>query len=203
VHAAEQDRPDVHQAREDWKVFQQQADVTHLVFLDESSVNTAMTRRYGRAPGQERVVDKTPDPRRSQTTILSSMRMDATTVPCVIDGALNGEIFKGYVKELLAPTLIPGDIVILDNVNVHKVAGIIEEIEKAGAQVKFLPPYSPDFNPIELMWSKMKTTLRSLKIRTKEALDAAIVTALDAITPTDTQNWFHHDGYSTPKVKPH
>lgn len=195
VHAAEQSREDVKQKRKEWKTFQETVDPTKLVFLDESGINTGMTRLYGRAPKNQRVVDAVPDVRFHRTTILSSVRMDGTIVPCVFEDALNGELFREYVRRFLVPTLKPGDIVVMDNLSSHKVSGIVETIESVGAHVRFLPPYSPDLNPIELMWSKMKTILRKLKIRSKELLDAAIATALDAISVSDIQNWFSHDGY--------
>ena len=178
-------------------VFQKTVDPSKLVFLDESGVNTAMTRLYGRAPKNERVVDTIPDVRFHRTTILSSVRTDGTIVPCVFEGALNGELFKKYIEKFLVPTLRPGDIVVMDNLSSHKVSGIIDAIESVGAQVCFLPPYSPDFNPIELMWSKMKAILRKLKIRAKELLDDAIAFALDSISKQDIAGWFKHDGYCT------
>jgi len=197
LRAAEQNREDVQQARQDWRTFQAEADPTKLVFLDETSVNTGMTRGYGRAPSEQRVVDHVPDVRFHQTTVLSSIRLDATSVPFVFDGALDGAIFKTYIEKCLVPTLKHGDIVVMDNLSSHKVPGVVEAIEKAGAEVRFLPPYSPDFNPIELLWSKMKAILRTLKVRSKELLDAAIATALNAINATDTRGWYAHDGYPT------
>jgi transposase len=170
-------------------------DSTKLVFLDECGVNTGMTRLYGRGPKNERVVDAVPDTRFHQTTILSSIRMDGTTVPCVFEGALNGELFREYVRKFLAPTLRPGDIVVMDNLSSHKVSGVVEAIEAAQAKVMFLPPYSPDLNPIEMMWSKVKAILRKLKTRTKELLIDAIAFALDCVCASDAAGWFSHDGY--------
>ena len=163
--------------------------------MDESGVNTGMTRLYGRAFRNERVVDAVPDVRFHRTTILSSVRLDGTIVPCIFEGALNGELFKEYIQQWLAPTLKHGDIVIMDNLSSHKVSGIVEVIENLGAKVVFLPPYSPDLNPIELMWSKLKAILRKLKIRTKELLDDAISFALDSVSSSDILGWFSHDGY--------
>ena len=116
-------------------------------------------------------------------------------VPLVFEGALDGNIFRTYVKHLLAPSLKPGDIVIMDNLSCHKVSGIVQAIEAVGASVVFLPPYSPDFNPIELMWSKIKAILRKLKVREKELLDHAISLALDSVSTADILGWFKHDGY--------
>ena len=195
IHAAERSREDVKQKREEWKEFQRTVDPTKLIFIDESGVNTGMTRLYGRAPKNQRVVDAIPDIRFTRTTVLSSVRMDGTIVPCVFEDALNGELFREYVRVFLVPTLKPGDIVVMDNLSSHKVSGIVEMIEAAGAQTRFLPPYSPDLNPIELMWSKMKAILCKLKIRSRDLLDDAIVTALDSVTVSDITNWFAHDGY--------
>lgn len=155
-----------------------------------------MTRLYGRAPKNERVVDSVPDVRFHRTTILSSVRLDGTIVPCVFEDALNGVLFKKYICEFLVPTLHHRDIVVMDNLSSHKVAGVVEAIGAVGASVMFLPPYSPDLNPIELMWSKIKAVLRKLKIRYKELLDDAIASALNAVSPSDIAGWFRHDGYA-------
>ena len=195
VHAAEQSREDVKQKREEWKEFQKTVDPDKLIFLDESGVNTGMTRLYGRALKNQRVVDSVPDIRFARTTVLSSVRMDGTIIPCVFEDALNGELFREYVRVFLVPTLKPGDIVVMDNLSSHKVGGIVEMIEAVGAQIRFLPPYSPDLNPIELMWSKMKAILCMLKIRACDLLDDAIVTALDSVSISDIKNLFAHDGY--------
>ena len=166
-----------------------------MLFLDESGVNTSMTRLYGRAAQHQRVVEAVPDARFHRTTILSSVRLDGTTVPLVFEGALNGDLFRAYVTQCLAPSLKPGDIVVMDNLSSHKVSGVVEAIEAVGASVLYLPPYSPDLNPIELMWSKIKATLRKLKVRAKALLDEAIVQAFSGISLTDISGWFKHDGY--------
>ena len=131
-----------------------------LVFLDESSINTGMTRLYGRGKNGKRVVDYTPDVRFQRTSILSSVRANGDIVPFIFDGSLNGELFKEYILQFLVPTLQAGDTVIMDNLTSHKVQGVAEAIATAGASVVYLPPYSPDLNPIELMWSKVKAYLR-------------------------------------------
>jgi len=148
AHAAEQHRKDVVLKRKIWETLQPVLDPEHLVFLDESGANTGMTRLYGRAASHERIVEAVPDTRFHRTTILSSVRLDGTILPIVFEGALNGKIFKAYVTERLVPSLRPGDIVVMDNLSSHKVSGVVEAIEGAGAVVLFLPPYSPDFNPI-------------------------------------------------------
>lgn len=184
--------------RKHWKKHQSTLDASRLVFLDESGVNTGMTRLYGRAVKHERVTEAVPDMRFHRTTILSSVRLDGTTIPFVFEGALNGDIFRIYVTLLLAPSLRPGDIVVMDNLSSHKVSGIVEAIKAVGASVVFLPPYSPDLNPIELMWSKVKAILRKLKIRAKEKLDDAIAFALSCVSASDISGWFKHDGYALP-----
>jgi len=158
-------------------------------------VNTGMTRLYGRALKHQRVREAVPDTRFHRTTILSSVRLDGAMAPLVFEGALNGDTFRVYVTKILAPSLQPGDIVVMDNLSSHKVSGIVEAIEAVGASVMFLPPYSPDLNPIELMWSKIKAILRKLKVRAKEQLDDAIAFALNSVSPSDIAGWFKHDGY--------
>lgn len=182
--------------RKIWKELQSTLDPNCLVFLDESGVNTGMTRLYGRAASHERVIEAVPDTRFHRTTILSSVRLDGTIIPLVFEGALNGSIFNAYVTQCLAPSLKPGDIVVMDNLSSHKVSGIVATIEAMGASVLFLPPYSPDFNPIELMWSKIKAILRKLKIRSIDLLDDAISFALDSVSLSDIAGWFKHDGYA-------
>ena len=155
-----------------------------------------MTRLYGRTFSYNRVKEGMPDTRFHRTTILSSVRLNGTTIPMVFEGALNGNTFRAYIDQMLVPSLKPGDIVVMDNLSSHKVIGISEAIEAAGATVLYLPPYSPDLNPIELMWSKIKAILRKLKVRSKELLDAAIVCAFDSVSHSDIVAWFSHDGYA-------
>jgi len=154
-----------------------------------------MARLYGRAPGGGRVNDYVPDVRFERASVISSIRLKGETVPLMFKGALNGELFKQYVAECLAPTVKEGDIVIIDNLSSHKTAGALDPIFKQGATVLFLPPYSPGFNPIELSWSKMKSVLKRLKSRTYEELITAMQIALDSFTAKDIANWFAHDGY--------
>lgn len=170
-------------------------EASRLVFLDESGLNTGMTRLYGRAKSTDRVVDYVPDVRYERVTILSSVRLDGTTVAATFNGALNGKIFIQYINQFLIPELKKGDVVIMDNLSSHKVSGVIEPIEKAGASVLFLPAYSPDLNPIELMWSKIKSFLRKVKARTKESLFEAIGDALNLVTQSDVLGWFKECGY--------
>ena len=166
-----------------------------MVFLDESGVNTGLTRNYGRSFGKERVKDSVPFNRPLRTTIVSSVRLNGEYAHQVIDGAMNSKLFKEYIEKVLCPTLKVGDIVIMDNLSSHKVKGIKELIESVGAKLKYLPPYSPDYNPIELLWSKMKSFLRKWKIRVKEKLPEAITNAISFVTESDCHNWFSHCGY--------
>lgn len=193
----EQHREDVKIKREAWKSEQPGIDIDNLILIDESSIDTGMTRLYGRGASNERVVDHTPDTRFERTTILSSIRANGDMVPLVFEGALNGELFKEYITQCLAPTLKAGDVVVMDNLSSHKVEGIMEPIIAAGATIRYLPPYSPDLNPIEMMWSKMKAYLRKVKARTKELLEDAIADALNLISVSDILGWFAEDGYST------
>jgi transposase len=172
-------------------------DAKRLVFLDESGVNTNMARRYGRAVGKARVVDHVPLNTPTATTILSAVKLDGTTVSTAFEGAVNGERFKEYLREHLAPTLHQGDLVVMDNLASHKVQGVDNIIRGAGAIPIYLPPYSPDLNPIEQMWSKIKAVLRKLRLRTVEELLAAIPRAFTCIQPSDCFGWFAHIGYSS------
>jgi transposase len=167
-----------------------------LVFIDESSINIGMTRLYGRACGEERVIDYVPDVRYDRVSILSSMRLDGTLVPLTFKGTLDGQLYITYIEQFLAPTLRKGDIVIMDNASPHKVKGVVSAIEEKGAFVLYLPTYSPDLNPVEKLWSKIKTHLRSVKARTIEALYPALRDALDAITVDDIKAWFLDAKYS-------
>ena len=167
-----------------------------LVFLDESGINIDFTRRYGRGKGASRVWDKVPLNTPKSTTLLSSVRLDGEMVCGYFQGAMTGDIFLSYVQEQLVPRLREGDIVVMDNLRVHKVAGVREAVEGAGASLVYLPPYSPDFNPIEMLWSKLKAFLRKVKARTLPALESAIPLAFDSITLSDIAAWFSFAGYS-------
>ena len=197
LHGIEQKREDVKIASNIWRASQSEMDIGKLLFLDESGINTGMTRLYGRGLSGERVIDYVPDVRFERTSILSSIRANGEMVPHVFEGALNGELFKAYISQCLAPNLHKGDIVIMDNLSSHKVKGVIDPIITAGARVIYLPPYSPDLNPIEMMWSKMKAYLRKVKARTKESLETAIAEALSLVTTSDILGWFAENGYGT------
>ena len=166
-----------------------------MVFLDESGANTDMTRYYARVEGGARANDSTPLNTPTSTTILSSIRADGEAVYTTLDGAVNGERFKEYLKEKLIHALKPGDILIMDNLRSHKVQGVREIVESVGAKIIYLPPYSPDLNPIEQMWSKIKAFLRSVKARTVDALLAAIPLAFQFVSAKDVEGWFSSSGY--------
>jgi len=154
-----------------------------------------MTRLYGWGEKSKRVEDYVPDVRFERSSVIAMLGADGIVAPMTYTGTLNGDLFRAYVQQVLAPILEAGDVVIMDNCSVHKVNGILDPIYEKDAQVQFLPVYSPDLNPIEMAWSKIKSVLRALKPRTQEEMQTAIVTALDAITKTDAENWFLHDGY--------
>jgi len=167
-----------------------------LVFLDEAGAKTNLTRLRGRAQRGQRVHASAPAGHWQTTTMISSIRWDGTTACLAIEGATDTEVFRAYVREVLCPTLRAGDMVIMDNLSPHKNDLTLELIEQAGATVRFLPAYSPDLNPIEKMWSKVKQFLRSAEARTQEALTAAIGAALRRVTRQDAVNWFASCGYS-------
>jgi transposase len=155
-----------------------------------------MTRLYGRTFGGQRLVDAAPHGHWSTTTMISALRFDGSTADMVLDGATDGVAFGAYVEQVLVPTLRPADIVVMDNLAAHKMSAIVAAIEQTGAKVRFLPPYSPDFNPIEKMWSKIKAYLRKVKARTKETLWQAIGDALRTVTADDALGWFESCGYT-------
>jgi transposase len=196
LHASERDTERVQQARVDYQERIAPLALERLKFIDESGVNLAMTRRYGRAPRGERVVGAVPQNYGANVTMLAALSWQGVEAVMPIDGATDAEVFRAYVEHVLCPTLVPGDIVVMDNLRAHKVAGIREHIEAHGAQLIYLPPYSPDLSPIEPCWSKLKTLLRAAQARTREALDAAIEHVLAAVTPSDARGWFQHCGYA-------
>jgi transposase len=156
-----------------------------------------MTRRYGRELCGQRLVASVPHGHWKISTFLAALRQDKVTAPCVIDGAINGELFLAYVEQFLAPTLMPGDVVIMDNLGSHKVDGVRRAIEAAGAKLLYLPPYSPDLNPIEKAFAKIKATLRKIGARTREALWQAIGEAIEDFSSTECLNLFKSAGYAT------
>ena len=197
LRAAEQDRPDVAAARTAWAENQPKLDPERLVFIDETGTSTNMARLRGRAPRGERLVSKVPHGHWKTTTFVAGLRTNALTAPCVIDGPMNGDAFLAYVEQILVPTLKPGDIVVMDNLSSHKRPAIREAIEAAGARLFYLPPYSPDFNPIEQLFAKLKAALRKAAERSVESLWNRIAILLDIFPPDECANYFRNSGYAS------
>ncbi|MGI4871176.1 MAG: IS630 family transposase [Janthinobacterium lividum] len=195
MYAAERDTERVRSLRQDFLEAIQHEDVTRFKFVDETSVNLTYTRRYGRAPGGRRVDAAVPLHNGPNVTVIAALSAQGVEAVMELDGAVNTASFTVYLEQVLGPGLLPGDIVVLDNLRVHKAAGLAELVEARGARLLYLPPYSPDFTPIELAFSKLKTHLRSAAARTREALGTALDAALAWITAEDAQNWFDHCGY--------
>ncbi|UGY16340.1 IS630 family transposase [Bradyrhizobium septentrionale] len=195
AHAAEQRRGDINAAREEWFEGQIDLDPERLVFIDETSANTKMARRYGRSPRGERCRAAIPHGHWKTTTFTAGLRSDGLIAPLVLDGPMDGDAFLAYVEQLLAPSLRPGDTVIMDNLPAHKVHGVREAIQAVGASLLYLPPYSPDFNPIEMALSKLKALLRAAAARTMPDLWQAIANALKRFSPEECQNYLVAAGY--------
>jgi transposase len=183
--------------RAQWKKYQGRLDPTRLVFIDETWAKTNMTRRHGRSPCGARLVAKVPHGRWRTLTFLAALRCDRLEAPCVIDGPINGESFLAYVEQVLTPTLKPGDVVIMDNLGSHKRQAIRRAIRAAGAKLFFLPPYSPDLNPIEQVFAKLKALLRKAAERTVEATWKRIGQLLTAFTPAECANYLKNAGYAS------
>ncbi len=182
--------PDVQKKREEWAKELAEIPEENLVYLDESGVNTDMTRLYGRAKSNARVVDKVPLSTPKTTTVLSSIRKDGEKIFTSYPGGTTTERFKEYLEEKLIPSLRKDDVVVMDNMRTHHAKVITKLLEERHIQYRYLPPYSPDMNPIEKMWSKMKAGLRKIKVRSSELLPQAIQTALDAVSAEDCSAWF-------------
>lgn len=182
--------PDVDVKRKTWTENLPKYDKDNFVFLDESGINTNLTRIYGRAAGGNRCVDRTPLNTPKNTTILSSVRLNGETAYTTYQDGTTKDKFIDYLKNVLAPTLHEGDIVVMDNMRTHHSNAVREVIEELKINVIFLPPYSPDFNPIEKMWSKIKSVLRKLKIRDLNLLSDAIEYAFSCVTSSDCYGWF-------------
>jgi transposase len=195
LHASEQEREDVQAARRAWSEAQPGMDLEKLVFIDETWTSTSMTRRYGRAPKGQRCIASAPHGHWKTTTFVAGLRHQQLTAPLVADGPMDGELFLAYVRQFLCPTLQAGDIVILDNLSCHKVAGVKEAIAAAGALLLYLPPYSPDLNPIEKLFAKLKALLRKAAKRSVEALCNQIGELLNTLSSTECANYFASSGY--------
>jgi transposase len=185
----------VQAARRAWSEAQPVMDLEKLVFIDETWTSTSMTRRYGRAPRGPRCIASAPHGHWQTTTFVAGLCHHQLTAPMVTDGPMDGEMFVAYVRQFLCPTLQPGDIVILDNLSSHKVTGIKEAIATAGATLLYLPPYSPDLNPIEKLFAKLKAFLRKAAKRSVEALWNEIGEVLATISSTECANYFASSGY--------
>ncbi len=183
------------QKRQEWVAKTAGVDPARFVFIDESGAKTNMTRLRGRVKGGGRVHDSAPLGRWETTTMIAALGCNGSAAPMVIEGPTDAAVFQAYVRHMLVPVLRKGQIVVADNLSSHKGDDVRNMIQAAGAQLWLLPPYSPDFNPIEKMWSKVKEFLRAAKARCTEELDRAVANALDAVTPQDAVNWFASCGY--------
>jgi transposase len=168
-----------------------------LIFIDETWATTNMTRLRGRCQRGKRLVAAVPHGHWRTSTFVAGLRMTGLTAPLVLDGAMNGDAFRAYVDQILAPTLVPGDIVIMDNLRSHKVAGVCAAIEARGASLLYLPPYSPDLNPIEQSFAKLKALIRKAAARSRDALWNAIGQLLSRFVPHECANYFANAGYAT------
>lgn len=183
-----------------WFDGQLDLDPARLVFLDECGTNTRMTRAWGRSRRGERCVAAIPHGHWQTTTLVAGLSLKGIIAPMILDGPMNGDTFKAYVAQILVPELKPGDVVIMDNLPAHKVNGVAETIEEAGAKLLYLPPYSPDFNPIEKAFSQIKAYLKNAAARTKKTLDTTIAKAIDIVTAKHAENYFKSSGYETDTV---
>jgi len=193
--ASERRRAEVQAEREQFRAEMASTQTEDLVFLDESGVTTSLTRLYGRAPRGVRVVDHVPQGHWKVLTILGALTRDGMLATMTVEAATDSEVFAAYISQVLVPRLGPGQVVVMDNLQAHKAAGIRELIEAAGCRVRYLPPYSPDLNPIEPAWSKLKTYLRAVKARAQGVLEEAVATGLRTITAQDARGFFAHCGY--------
>jgi transposase len=196
VRAAEQARPDVAARRAEWRAAQVGLDPDRLVFGDETWASTNMARRYGWGRTTERGIGRVPHGHWETTTFVAALRPTGLTAPMVTDGAMTGDLFVAYARQVLVPALRPGDVVVMDNLPCHERAEAARAVEAAGATVAFLPPHSPDLNPIELAFSKLKAVLRRREERAVEGLWAALGESLDWFTPDECRRYLSHAGYT-------
>lgn len=195
ARATEQDRADVVVKRKDWHESQETVDPERLVFLDEMGLKTDLTRLRGWAESGERLIEAVPGGKWQTNTLVQAIALDGTRAAMVLDGPIDGNSFAGFCEWLLAPALNPGDILVLDNLNSHKSKQAIQAIEAVGARVAYLPPYSPDLNPIENIFAKLKQFVRSLRPRNLRGIISATAAALKQITLDDIEAVFLHCGY--------
>ena len=197
MRASEQDRDDVQTLRADWPRMLESVPVGNLVFLDESSASTSLAKLYGRCVKGYRLRDSAPVGHWLTVTMLSAVRIDGPIAPLLVDGAVDGEIFTAWIEQFLLRELRPGDVVIMDNLSAHRIARVSQLLQSAGHSLLYLPPYSPDLNPIEQMWSKVKNILRTLKARTFDELTEAVRIAISKITAQNCRGYFEHCGYGS------
>ncbi|WP_139375931.1 IS630 family transposase [Sphingopyxis flava] len=197
LFAEEQARPKIARRRAQWKKYQGRLDPTRLVFIDETWAKTNMTPIRGWAPRGSKLVAHAPFGKWRTLTFLAALRHDRIDAPCVLDGPINGQLFTAYVEQFLVPTLLPGDIVIMDNLGSHKGQAVRKAIRAAGARLLFLPPYSPDLNPIEQVFAKLKLLMRKAAERTVEDTWKRIGTLLDAFSPSECANYLRNSGYAS------
>ncbi len=195
--AREQDRPDISRHRARWRTYQRLIDPKRLVFIDETWTKTNMTRLCGWAPNGRRLVDKVPHGHWKTATFLAALRNDCIEAPCLFDGPINGERFQAYVEQFLVPTLKPGDVVILDNLGSHTGKVVRKAIRDIGARLVFLPKYSPDLNPIEQVFAKLKTFVRKRAPRTLDTISNTIADGLKTVLPCECANYLAHAGYAS------
>jgi transposase len=194
AHASEQNRPDILKRREDWFDGQLDLDPEHPVFIDETWASTNMARRNGRSPRGERLRVGIPHGHWKTTTFVGALTLRGFIAPWVLDGPINRDAFETHVAKVLLPELRPGDVVVMDNLSSHKGPRVREMIERAGAELRYLPPYSPDFNPIENAFAKLKALLRKAAERTIDALWSAIGRIIDLFNPGECENYFSAAG---------
>jgi transposase len=183
-----------------WRRLQSRVDARRLIFIDETWAKTNMTRLRGRARRGERLIDRSPHGHWKTSTLIAALGVEGLRCSTLVDGAVNADVFEAFVEQVLVHELRRGDVVVLDNLSSHKRARVRELIEAAGAELVFLPPYSPDLNPIELVFSKIKQRLRSLACRTVEKLWSSMQSVLDEVTASDAANCFRHCGYTLRKA---
>jgi transposase len=185
----------VAQKRAGWRAGQAALDPAKLIFIDETWTKTNMVRLRGRAPQGQRLIDKTAHGHWKTSTFIAGLRLDGVIAPAVFDGAINGDLFLAWVEQVLLPALRPGDIVVMDNLSSHKKAAVREAIEAAGAELRFLPPYSPDLNPIEMLFAKLKALLRAMRETTVDGLWKALGIVADKVSAKECTKFIHHAGY--------
>jgi transposase len=195
LHASEQDRPDVQSSRRSFLRRVARINPKHLIFVDESGANTAMSRTRARAPRGHRAVGTLPHGHWKTMTLLGALGLKGPVAGVTVDGPTDTEVFRAFVTNALAPALHRGDVVVWDNLSAHKAAGVTRTLTNCGARLLPLPPYSPDLSPIEPEWSKVKQALRSAQARTPEALGQAVAHAFGTITAKDARGWFRKCGY--------